>query len=64
MSLDKAIFYGKEHRKPFYDSRRFDRTCRNHGACGYCRNRRLFKNKRREQVSIEKLNEYLRGEGL
>lgn len=40
MSLDKAIKHGKEHRKPYRGSRRFDRTCRNHGACPWCRNNR------------------------
>lgn len=46
MSLDKAIEHGKEHRKPYRDSRRFAWTCRNHGSCSWCedtrtRNRRL-----------------------
>ena len=36
MSLDKAIQHKKEHRKPYRDSRRWDCTCRNHGACSYC----------------------------
>lgn len=42
MSLEKAIYYGKEHRKPYYHSGRFDYTCRPHGSCGYCRGNRLF----------------------
>lgn len=29
--LDKAIEHGKEHRKPYRKSKRFDWTCRNHG---------------------------------
>ena len=33
MSLDKAVFYGKEHRKPYTNSKAVDRTCRNHGSC-------------------------------
>ena len=41
MSLDKAILYGKEHRKPYRKSKRFDKTCRNHGSCPYCRDNRL-----------------------
>jgi hypothetical protein len=36
MSMDKAIKHGKEHRKPYYRSGRFDRTCRPHGGCPYC----------------------------
>lgn len=44
MSLDKAIYYGKEHRKPYYRSGRFDYSCRPHGACPYCRRGRLHNN--------------------
>jgi len=41
MSLEKAIKYGKEHRKPYRGSKRFDKSCRNHGGglahqCPYC----------------------------
>jgi hypothetical protein len=50
MSLDKAILHGKEKREEYKGktSKRFDRTCRNHGKCGYCENNRLF--------SLRKLN--------
>ena len=48
MSLDKAIQHGKEHRKPYYRSGRFDRTCRPNGSCGYCRNNRAHKHKKKE----------------
>ena len=42
MSLEKAIRYGKEHRKDYRDSRRFDHSCRHGGSCDYCRrNRRI-----------------------
>lgn len=47
MSLDKAIQYGKEHRKPYRGSKRIDRTCRNHGGCPWCEGNRLHKYKRR-----------------
>ena len=44
MSLEKAIKHKKEHRQPYYDSRRFDWTCRSHGRCSYCeRNRLLYR---------------------
>lgn len=43
MSLDKAIKSGKEHRKPYYDSRDFDSSCRNHGGCPWCEGNRLHK---------------------
>ena len=44
MSLDKAILHGKEKRQEYQGttSKRFDRTCRNHGKCSYCENNRLF----------------------
>jgi hypothetical protein len=48
MSLDKAIASGKEHREPFRKSKRFDATCRNHGACPWCRGNRTHKYKRQE----------------
>jgi 5-methylcytosine-specific restriction endonuclease McrA len=44
MSLEKAIYYKKEYRKPYYDSRRFDWSCKNHGSCGYCRAGRFHNN--------------------
>ena len=40
MGLEKAIEHGKEHRKPYHGSRRFDALCRNHGACEYCKRNR------------------------
>ena len=47
MSLDKAIKHGKEHRKPYRGSKRFDGSCRNHGLCGWCISNRAHKNKKR-----------------
>lgn len=48
MSLDKAIEYKKEYRKPYYGSKSFDRACRNHGSCEWCRENRLHKFKIKE----------------
>lgn len=28
-------------------SKAFDKTCRNHGSCAYCRNNRLYKHLKR-----------------
>ena len=39
--LDKAIESGKEHRKSYRGSARFDKSCRCNGGCPYCRNNRL-----------------------
>jgi len=49
MSLDKAIKHGKEHRKPFKGSARFDKGCRNHGPCSYCADNRCHKHKRSDK---------------
>lgn len=40
VSLLKAIKHGKEKRKPYYKSGRFDRTCRPGGDCPYCQSNR------------------------
>ena len=51
MSLDKAIAHGKEHRKPYYRSGKWDRTCRPNGKCAWCRdNRRIGDLKRADQT--------------
>jgi hypothetical protein len=52
MSLDKAIKHKKEHRKSYYKSDKFDKTCRPHGGCPYCKNNRMHKHRRRE-ISFE-----------
>ena len=43
MSLDKAIASGKEFRKPYTGSKRYLRSCRNHGGCPFCEGDRRFK---------------------
>lgn len=57
MSLDKAIKYGKEHRKEYRGSKRFDCQCRNHGSCNYCVNNRVFDRlKNEEKARLEDLD--------
>lgn len=53
MSLDKAIKYGKEKRKPFRKSKSVDYTCRNHGSCPYCLSNRLHNSRKREPIELE-----------
>lgn len=48
MSLDKAIFHGKEKRKPYRGSKAVDPGCRNHGSCPHCQRAVKYKKKRRE----------------
>jgi hypothetical protein len=50
MSLDKAIEHGHEHRKPYTKAKKFDRTCRNHGSCNWCRDDRTYKFRKREMA--------------
>ena len=47
MSLDKSIAKGTEHRKQYRGYKVFNRTCRNHGSCDWCRDNRLHKNLKR-----------------
>jgi len=47
MALDKAIQHGKEHRAPYYDSRRIDTSCRHRGGCAWCESQRTFRNRRK-----------------
>jgi hypothetical protein len=51
--LNKAIYYGKEKRKPYRGSKRFDRSCRHGGSCGWCEGNRTFSNKRRQPADLK-----------
>lgn len=53
MSLDKAIEYGKEKRKPYIKAKAVDKQCRNNGLCEYCKGNRTFKNKKRKLINSE-----------
>lgn len=48
MSLDKAIKYGKEKRKPFRGGKSVSSHCRNHGGCKWCEDGRLHNSKKRK----------------
>lgn len=50
MSLNKAIERKKEKRKIYRGSKAFDRTCRNHGSCDFCKSNRLHKFRRKEPI--------------
>ena len=32
----------RSYKKPLTKSKAFDKTCRNHGSCAYCRNNRMY----------------------
>jgi len=60
MTLDKAIKHGKEKRRPYRGSARFDWHCRNHGSCGYCRDNRLFNSLKIKEKSEDDFASYHR----
>ena len=55
MSLDKAIAAGKERRKPYRGSERFDRSCRHGGDCPYCVSGRKHPTRKREVGAVDDL---------
>jgi hypothetical protein len=40
-------------KKPYTKSKRFDRSCRNHGGCSYCASNRMHKNRKRALSASE-----------
>ena len=57
MSLDKAIKYGKEKRKPYTGAKAVDRTCRNHGSCDWCKANRLYSSRRKEAACEDRMKD-------
>jgi len=53
MSFDTFYPKRKDHRKPYYKSKVFDRSCRNHGSCPYCLGNRTHKNKKHTTINEE-----------
>jgi len=53
MTLNKAIEHKKEKRKPYYRAKSISKQCRNNGSCNWCRENRLFKNKKRKLIYSE-----------
>jgi hypothetical protein len=58
MSLNKAIFHKKEHRKEYYGSKAIDRSCRNHGGCSWCEENRKYKYLKESQKTLDKMKEW------
>lgn len=57
--LDKAIYHGKEKRKPYRGAKAFDTSCRNHGSCPYCEDARTHNGKVRKFDAEDAIKEYL-----
>lgn len=53
MAFDNTQDYPnrKDWRRPYRKSKRFDRTCRPGGSCGYCRDNREHNDKMRLQAA-------------
>jgi hypothetical protein len=58
MSLDKSIKYKKEKREEYRGASSFDRSCRNHGTCEYCKTNRTIGFKKLIEKSKESLKSY------
>ena len=46
-------------RKPYTGSKRFDRSCRNHGSCDYCKGSRTHATTKARKVAEEKQKDAL-----
>lgn len=57
MSFDKFYPNRKDKIKPYRRSKAFDRTCRNHGSCPWCRRNKIFSNHKNRQIAEEKLTD-------
>ena len=58
MSMDKAILYGKERRKPYRGAKAIDPWCRNHGRDGWSLENRQYKNIKRKMSADEQMEDY------
>lgn len=62
MSMNKAIEYGKEHRKQFAGSKLYFKSCCNHGRCKWCESNRRYNEFRDNEKYEQYINEYLYGD--
>lgn len=56
--FDKTYKNRKDWRKPYRDSRAFDRSCRSGGGCIYCEKGRQHKNTKKELSTKEQMGEF------
>lgn len=61
MSFDNDYPQRKDRRKPYRDSRSFDRSCRHGGDCDYCKKNRTRK-RELEELKNEEYFDYLKEE--
>jgi hypothetical protein len=48
-------------KQAYRKSRRFDKTCRNHGSCDYCKGNRLYSSNKRNIESLHGLKSLQNG---
>ena len=58
MGFDNVYPNRKDWRKPYRRSKRFDCTCRNHGSCEWCRNNRLYFDRKYRLMADKELNKF------
>ena len=58
MSFDKNYPNRKDKRQPFRKAKAIDRTCRNHGSCKYCENKRIFFDFKERSKAENDIKEY------
>lgn len=58
MSLNKAIQYNKEYRKPYTGGKSICKSCRNHGGCPWCEGNRKYKYKKVEEKTEKDLTNF------
>ena len=59
MSLEKAIKYKKEKRKPYTGAKSVCQSCRNHGGEDWSLNNRIHKYRKKETIAKNKMTDYL-----
>lgn len=60
MSFDNFYPNRKDKRKPYRNSRAFDRTCRNRGSCKWCERNRTISNIKRKLYANQDLRLFSR----
>ena len=51
----------RTRKKPYTGSKRFDRTCRNHGSCDWCKRNRLYQALKWLEATTKELKEFFNG---
>lgn len=56
MSLEKAIKYGREHRKPYTGAKAVSNVCR-HGYCASCEDNKMHNTRKKIISTIEQIEQ-------